>query len=197
MASELDIAEGIHLLKVAFPNYQPDPKATAQLWMASLGDLDPGLLRSAIMAAITERGRAFAPSIGEIRGIAVNLIARAQGIPSSLQAYDEVVKMPGDMDHLKLETEDGVYWVTRTKVNWSHPFVGEVARLMGWPRRFPTDQPGVDRAQWVKAYDSELNRLLDNAIRLPSLEMKYGDRDPFTQKLITAINEVTQKKEIP
>jgi hypothetical protein len=93
----IEITQGINLLKVAFPNYQPDVKGTAELWTAVLGDLPGETLKAAILQCLTEHGRAFAPSIGEIRGAALRLNAKASGIPEAWQAYEEVRKMSADM----------------------------------------------------------------------------------------------------
>ena len=46
--------------------------------------------------------------------------------------------------------------------------------MIGWPGQFPTDMPGADRAQFVKAYESEFARLLSDVGR-PPLVAEYID----------------------
>ncbi len=165
MLSPSEIIMGIGMLKVAFPNYLPDMRPTAELWSALLGDLPWDTLKAAIMQNLAEP-RQFAPSIGEIRQSALRLNAKAAGIPDALQAYSEVCNMPSDMSRRRTFEEAGTYYVEVRELKFSHPLVESVARLLGWPKSFPTDMPAADRSQFIKAYDAELSRQMDEAGRL-------------------------------
>lgn len=165
MLSPSEIILGIGMLKVAFPNYLPDMRPTAELWSSLLGDLPWETLQAAILQCLVEP-RQFAPSIGEIRGAALKLNAKAAGIPDALQAYSEVCNMPGDMSKRRTFEEAGTYYVEVRELKFSHPLVEMVARMLGWPKSFPTDMPAADRSQFIKAYDAELSKQLDEAGRL-------------------------------
>ena len=175
MSTPHEIAEGINLLKVAYPNYQPDVKRTADLWLLVLGDLPGETLKAAILERVTELGRAFAPSVGEIREAAIRLNALAAGIPDAYRAYDEVVNMPADMLERELVEENGQNFILTKKLKFSHPLVETVATLIGWPKTFPTDMPAADRSQFVKAYEAELARSLSDGARLPKIKQYIAE----------------------
>ena len=169
MATPLDIASSINALKTAFPNYQPDIMATADLWKTIFADMDGETLKTAVLVCLTEK-RAFAPSAGEIRVAALDLHAKASGIPDAYFAYDEVCKMPGNMIHKNLISIDGVPYIEERELKFSHPLIEKVARLMGWPKTFPTDMPAADRSQFVKAYEAEVGRYVADAGMLPAVQ---------------------------
>jgi hypothetical protein len=166
-----DIAGLLDLLKAAVPSYNPEA-GTAEVFYRLLSDVPRDLLEAAVIACITERGRAFAPSIGEIRGAAGALQTQAAGLPTALEALGEVLAMPPDMRDRQLyksrnEAGEWVYELRQRK--FSHPVVEQVAQQMGWPRTFPGDNPAVDRAQFIRAYEAEVERLLDLVAEHPTL----------------------------
>ena len=166
-----DIASVIALLKACFPNYNPEPD-TAEVFYRLLDDMPPDLLEAAVIACITQRGRAFAPSIGEIRGAAAELQKQVAGLPTALEALNEVLAMPADMRdrHLrKIQNEAGEWVYDLKHRTFSHALVEIVARRMGWPDRFPGDNAAVDRAQFTRAYEAEVERILGLAAAHPAL----------------------------
>jgi hypothetical protein len=166
------IASVIALLKAAFPSYNPEPD-TAEVFYRLLSDMPTDLLEAAVIACITERGRAFAPSIGEIRGAAGELQKQAARFPTALEALAEVLAMPTDMRDPQLyevQDEAGERFVELRQRWFSHVLVEVVALRMGWPRTFPGDNPAVDRAQFIRAYDAEAERILGLARAHPALE---------------------------
>lgn len=169
MASRATIANIISAMKAAYPNYNPDPAKTPEMFLAGLQDLPDDLVTAASQSKIFESGRAFAPSVGEIRGEAFRLQAQAAGIPDAWQAYEEAINKPtkgekcGEFQRLL----DGSYGYPRKPVEWSHPLVERVAYLMGWPKSFPSQEAGIDRAHFIKAYEAEQGRLLSYASQLP------------------------------
>lgn len=166
MAKITDISNLIAALKAFYPNYSPpDPGQTAVMLMQILGDLPPETLQAAVLKLCADN-RAFAPSAGEIRHTALMLNAKAAGIPEAWQAFEETCKMPADMTKRELIQEHGEHVILERPLKFSHPLVESVARMMGWPATFPTDMPAADRSQFIKAYDSELSRALDDAGRL-------------------------------
>ena len=171
MATQVDLVQALDKLKSAYPNYQPDIALTLNLWKELFADIPGETLQAAILACLTEP-RAFAPSAGEIRSKALELNARAAGIPDAFQAFEEVCNMPASMTRRNIteeRTELGHVIVDEIALTFSHPLVETVARMIGWPTRFPTDNPGVDRGQFRQAYDAELARYMADAGRLPML----------------------------
>lgn len=195
MATRVDIANAIALLRRYFPNFQPDDK-TPDAWLLILCDLPSDTLSAAIMACSSEN-RAFAPSVGEIRNMAIKLNAQAAGIPDAWQAYDEVVNMPPSMEKFRVTgeyDESGAAIRNRAVLKFSHPLVEQVARLMGWPRSFPTDMPGVDRAQFVKAYDAELQRYAGQSGQHPAItEYVENKRLELAGKAPALVSQVAKR----
>ena len=168
MATQVDLVQALDKLKSAYPNYQPDIALTLNLWKELFADIPGETLQAAILACLTEP-RAFAPSAGEIRSKALELNARAAGIPDAYRAFEEVCNMPVNMVTATVISEDGKNVIEYRPLTFSHPLVETVARMIGWPTRFPTDNPGVDRGQFRQAYDAELARYMADAGRLPML----------------------------
>lgn len=155
------------MLSAAYSNFTMN-EFTPRVFEQILGDLPGDLLEAATMQCLSEP-RAFAPAPGEIRAAATRLRAQAQGIPSGPIAYQEVANMPADMRKC-LGEQDGT--ITYARLKWSHPFVGHIAHVIGWPGNFPSDSPTSDRAQFLKIYDAELTKELQAASQLPVVE-KY------------------------
>ena len=170
MAKLAEIAKIVAVMKAYFPNYNPlDPGATTLALMAVLGDLPFEILENAVLALCAEP-RQFAPSAGEIRSRVMRFLTMIEGVPEDWQAYEEVCNMPANrlaVDHI--EELGGAFRVVYKKLDWSHRVVGEVAVLMGWPERFPTERPEADRAQFMNAYNSTLQRLMGEKAELPQV----------------------------
>jgi hypothetical protein len=154
------------MLIIAFPNFNPKMDATFELWETIFDDMPGQTLKAAIMQCLVEPNRAFAPSIGEIRGTALRLNAKASGIPEAWQAYEEVRKMPKNMQSCQVVEENGQNFIEYRELKFSHQLVAQVADLVGWPDAFPTDMPAADRSQFIKAYEAELGRVMEDAGRL-------------------------------
>jgi hypothetical protein len=196
MASLSEIAQGINLLKIAFPNYNPDAKATADLWVAGLGDLPGDTLKAAIAECLIDPRRQFAPSIGEIRGAALRLNAIAAGITEAWRAYEEVLNMPTTMVSRHVVEDEGNYVILEKALEFSHPLVESVARMMGWPGQFPTEMPAADRAQFLKAYEAELTRLMGDAGRLPVITAYIDDlRNNLGKESLPLITKTVRRLE--
>lgn len=83
-----------------------------------------------------------------------------------------------------------------TEYQFSHPLVAEVARRLGWPERFWSNEIGVDRGRFIKTYEAHISHLTDEAVLLPVVR-DYVDQQ---QKLLTddrhAVFERGEKQEI-
>jgi hypothetical protein len=165
-----DIANLIELVRVAYPNYRPE-QGTAEIFFRLLEDLSKELLEAATIACLTEPGRAFAPSVGEIRGKAGELATRVMRIPSASEAYLEVLAMPANRERhtAKRQEPDGTWVVEVRQLKFSNPLVELVARDLGWPRLFPGENASVDRAQFTRAYEAALKQLIGQSIEHPAL----------------------------
>lgn len=195
MADKQDIANLIALFKAAWPNYNPDLRITAELMTRTLGDIPGETLQSAGLALVTEYGRAFAPSVGEIRAAAIKLNAQAAGIPDAQQAYAEAAMMPASMVARAVVEVEGRFYIDEKRLSWSHPFVGEIAALIGWPTRWPTSDAGTDRAQWVRFYEAQLHNRLNEAGRLPALN-EYIERNRANAAgTLPGVGDLTKKLE--
>lgn len=193
MANKIETVECLNMLCVAFPNYQPNVDATLALWKIVFEDMAGETLKAAVLQCLTQN-RAFAPSAGEIRAAAMELHAKASGIPDAYFAYDEVCKMPADMKLKRAVEEDGKWFMDVHELVFTHPLVEKVARLMGWPKTFPTDMPAADRSQFVKAYDAELVRYMADAGRLPAVQKYIEDKGADLRGNAPALMSAITKK---
>lgn len=197
MAKITDIANIMAALKAYYPNYRPEnTEQTAIMLMKILGDLSVENLQAAVLVLCAEN-RQFAPSAGEIRQAAFRLNVTAAGIPDAQTAYAEVSNMPASMVVVlppEETKEDPLYpWrIPYRKLEWSHPFVEEVARMIGWPKSFPTSEPGVDRAQFVKFYETQLQAKIQIDGRLPAVKT-YIEKQ---RTALTEIQNITKRLEV-
>jgi len=167
MANAQDVVKAIAMLQAAYSNFTPN-QYTPEIYLAVLGDIPGDLLSAAVIATLAEP-RAFAPAPGELRAAAIGIKAQASGIPSAAQAYAEVCAMPASMITRTAEEISGKWFITEKRLHWSHPFVGYVADLLGFPRSFPGDNAAVDRAQFYRVYDAELQRETRTASQPPQV----------------------------
>ena len=147
-------------------------KETIQVYYDLLKDLDVELVKAATLKACAEAGRKFAPSVGEIRGTCSDILAQAQGVPSTLEAWGEVCNAPksGETKHATDEQdEQGRYIIEVTPHEWSHSLVKRVADMMGWPSFPDVGNMSVERAHFFKQYDAELSRLMNTETELPAV----------------------------
>lgn len=168
MSTLKDVSKVLLFISAAYSNFSPND-FTPQVFLQILGDLPAELLEAAVMKCLGE-ARPFAPSPGEIRAAAMHLQAQSQGVPSAAAAYAEAANMPANQTKLLGVAQDGV--IEYARIRWSHPFVERIAKMVGWLSSFPSDNPTADRAQFLKIYDSELQKELQSAYQLPAVE-KY------------------------
>jgi hypothetical protein len=171
MADKKDILEILALISVAFPNFkmvQSGEVSTADAYLAFLGDLPADLLKVAVLRCCSEAGRAFAPSVGEIRGAAGEIHKTAQGIPSTLEAWDEVCKAPKPYPPEYVIYRNGEI-VPHPVYTWSHPLVERIAKQFGWPDFPKFDNESTERAHFFKQYEAETSHTMNDAMELPEV----------------------------
>jgi hypothetical protein len=167
MASQIEVAQVMAVIGSAYPNFAVS-KDVVQVYYDLLNDLPVELLQAAALRCCAEPGRKFAPSVGEIRGAAGELRRKADGIPSTLEAWDEICSAPfRDISEDRPLYRGGEKFTTDPDAHqWSHPLVERVARMLGWPN-FPSGEEGVDRAHFFRQYENELARHTTDEVELP------------------------------
>jgi hypothetical protein len=171
MASQIEVAQVVAMLGSAYPNFSAT-KETVSVYYELLKDLPADLLKVAALQCCAEAGRKFAPSVGELRGAAAEITHKTQGIPSALQAWNEVCKAPRSGEYRRItdeHDEHGNIIVQVRKLQWSHPVVEKVAKLLGWPRFPDPDNESIDRAHFLKQYELEVERATSAAVELPEV----------------------------
>jgi hypothetical protein len=140
-----------------------------QVWYQMLRDLSPELVQAAALEYMTSPA-AFPPTPGQIRHRAMTLIRRTNRVPSPEEAWEEVSKAPVDgIVRRSEETETG-WHIYNEPYQWSHPIVGKVARNLGWPRSFWTDNQAADRARFINAYERQLDYSTEEMSSLPEVQ---------------------------
>jgi len=195
MASDETIIQVVGVLMGAFPNFRPvvdndTGGNTVDVYIMILGDLPDALVKAAVLRLAGQR-RQFAPSAGEVRAEAIDMIVLKSKLPGAGDAYQEVINMPRDMEKKYTEEgEDGACIVTE-KLGWSHPIVGKVARMIGFPDRFPSDNTTADRAQFLKFYEAESKKIVDDYAEIPVVK-KYLDK-PVGNEIKKLVSKLTSK----
>jgi hypothetical protein len=171
MSSKTEMAQIVGMIGSAYPNFN-GAKETVAVYYELLNDLPLDLVRAATLQCCAEAGRKFAPSVGEIRGMAGELYRKAQGVPTALEAWDETCKAPkrGELIRATDEVdENGNSFIERTKFVWSHPLVEKVARMLGFPNFPNLENLSTDRAHFFKQYELELSKYKGEAVELPEV----------------------------
>lgn len=173
MASEKDIARIVAELSAAYPNWGAS-KYTTEIYFQDLKDIDSELLFLAVKHCRTSifRDQRFAPSAGEIRVAASDLKRQAEGVPSALEAWGELLHVPSTEETKWAEDDENGQAVIITKpYQWSHPLVRKVAIMMGFPRFPDWDSESYERAAFLKVYEIELQSYLKNNTQLPEVTL--------------------------
>lgn len=172
MASRIEIAQVVAMIGAAYPGFAAT-KETVEVYCELLKDLPADLLRVAALQCCAETGRKFAPSVGELRGAVSAIQRKGNGVPTALEAWNEVRNAPKSLQYREITDEvdeNGRTIVRITPYQWSHPLVERVALMLGFPS-FPSDEnESVDRAHFFKQYEHELQRYSDDAIELPEVK---------------------------
>ncbi len=194
MATTEIIEQGIKYIETVFGKKVEEARRAA--YADLLKDLPDNVLRAAIKH--TAATATFFPAPGEIRSAAAYLGKLAYDIPAADEAWGELVNRahaPRTVkyycdgyirlyNHQATSTAD--YWrninamqeherdckvcsIRTIEYEFSHPLVGEVAKRLGWPDRFWSDNIGVDRGRYIKTYEAEIERLTQKSTLIPSV----------------------------
>ena len=152
MASKEVVAKVLVMLAAAYPR-QSIPKATNGVYAELLGDIDNDLLMTAAKQhAATSK---WFPSVAELRGVALEMQARANGLPTAAEAWGEV------MEQVRAH---GYYG----RPFFSHRLIAQaVDGLGGWRSLCVGDNVVADRVHFLRIYESLAKRSQDTAAMLP------------------------------
>lgn len=176
MASKQDVAKIVMVIGAAYPNWKPS-EYTVEVYFQTLSDLPADLLHAAALKAVAEPGRAFAPSVGEIRGCAGELKRQAAGVLDSYQAWEEVCRQL---------IENGGEFGTPI---WSSPLVERAMKSIGWRNLRMSENQVADRARFIEAYNQVANRAERDEMDLPQV------REYLEEQRVLAL-ETGERKEV-
>ena len=139
----MNIKEAAQLVAIvagAMPQYQDKELApTAKTWAVILGDMDYKTAEAALLVVMRSWTSSFFPPPGAIVEAARSMTAAP---PAAEIAWKEVCK--------KLNPY--------AAPTWSDPLVGEAVRVLGYRNLCTSENPGVDRAHFLKIYESLVKR---------------------------------------
>lgn len=156
MCEPRDIQQIINVLMTAFPNFKPSVQ-TPEIYYRLLQDISSDELKAAVLHCVSEPGRAFAPSIGEIRGAVGDLRKHVANVPTSYEAWQEVLRQISDV---------GSYGSPQ----FSNPLIDSTVRALGWRNLCLSENQTADRARFVQCYEQLLSRAERDDLMLPEVK---------------------------
>ncbi len=166
MATREETVEILTVLAAAWPKFTLK-KETITAYYMMLKDIDADALRAATLRCANSGD--FFPSVHELRRAVAENMREAAHIPSAYEAWEEVTSRPKDGLTKRVVEEDGQWIIYKTTIPWSHPIVEKVAYQMGWPSFPVSDEIGVDRAHFLRAYEYALDAAMRDSVQLPEV----------------------------
>lgn len=149
-----DIAQIINFLIDAYPRQEIQP-GTVKVYQETLKDIDPALLKAAVLKHISKSP--WFPSVSELRDSAASLIEQANGEPDAYTAWNEVVEQ------------------IRKIGSWGDPefsnsrITKTVQGIGGWRSLCMSEYTIADRARFVEAYNTYQARDQEDRRMLPAV----------------------------
>lgn len=153
------ILKSLLLMKAAYPRLALSDE-TIQLYTRALQDIEPALLKAAVMHHIASSK--WFPTIAELREAAAHLLASASGQPSAYDAWGAVMRQ------------------VRLRGRWGVPDLEPLAQqavnvIGGWSFICDSENVTADRARFIAAYEQLLERKVRQQMELPIVtEYKKG-----------------------
>lgn len=171
MASKHEIFEILTILSAVYPRFTLTKEVVTAYTML-LEDLETESLRAAAKECATKR--TFFPSVHELRKTVIEMKRKVSRVPTAFEAWNEVINAGPGVRLTAQLIEEGYeekgYEIIREKFCFSHPMVEKVARLLGWPSNFPSNNNQMaDRAHFLKAYEQAMYDATDYEITLPEI----------------------------
>lgn len=194
MAEPKDIAKLTVMLSAAYPNWTPN-EFTNEIYFQDLKDIPTELLFTAAQYCRTSitRDQRFAPSAGEIRAAASVLHSKAHGVPTALEAWNEVCRAekPYPPDYVVYRGGERVEAPVHA---WSHPLVRKVAIDFGWPD-FPTfENESTERAHFFRQYEAAQQNILNEEFLVPEVKHWIEAENPVMKQLVSAMKRLESAK---
>jgi len=160
MATKQDIMKILGVISAAYPNFSPSEQTVEVYWQI-LSDIPSDELKAATLNCISESGRKFAPSVGEIRGAVGDLRSLVDKIPSAADAWREASDSNGK------------------GIPWSHHLVRMAADAAGgWYNLSHSENIVADRARFLQFYESYSIRYKNDQNMLPEVKRYIESHDP-------------------
>jgi hypothetical protein len=208
MANPFDIAKIVNMLDAGYPNWlarknEQQIELVNEVYFQLLRHFERDLLEAAVTRCMSKpEYRDFAPSAAALRGEVIEILRQAEGIPPALEAWDEVVRMPENFKRYRIngKTPEGVDIVETVILEWSHPIVGNVARMLGFPH-FPSVKNGRfenefgDRAHFFSQYESRVASYLEQKTEHPEVTAFIENQKAAALPAGSAIKQLTEKME--
>jgi len=158
-----------------YANYEMADVAPS-IYARVLQDIPDDLLEAAAINIMASPG-AFFPTVGDWRQSALDLQWNELGIPSSFEAWQEVMtEIRRCSDYYKYTPEQG-----RKDPVWSTPLVENAVAAIGYRQILESDNIDITRAHFYKAYDAIKNRREKQFRMLPEVRLaaeKYMLEEP-------------------
>lgn len=168
MANLKEVSKVLGVLTLAYPKTELKP-GMAEVYSSLLSEIPVNILEAAAKQIMVEN--TFFPSIAELRNKSLELMYGTKDYPLPGEAYLNAIKAHEPYKTLSDDQDEQGNWLTHyVEFEWLHPIVLKAAELMGWPNKFPTDNPTADRAQFYKVYESIINREVEQNKLLPDVK---------------------------
>lgn len=153
-----EITNLIGLATANFPNMQEkDMRPTATLWEKMLADIPYPVAEQALIKLLATNK--FFPTVADIREAAENMTGNQ--LPAADQAWSEVLEQIRRIGSWGIPT-------------FTHPAITEAVKAIGWRNICCSETPGVERAHFMKIYDSVKGRHNDQKINGQVLQLVGG-----------------------
>lgn len=154
-----ETARVVAVIRATIPNAPAVGVDTTAAWHDILGDLPFEAVLKATRAVLSTQEIPAWPAVGKIRRAAVDLMRPA--VPSAAEAWAEVeaeIRRQG--------------WYNRPER--LTPLAARVVKAIGWKRICESEEPGVERGQFLRMYDQfaqseEREAVLPEALRPGSM----------------------------
>lgn len=168
MANLKEVSKVLGVLTLAYPKSELKP-GMAEVYSSLLSEIPVNILEAAAKQIMVEN--TFFPSVAELRNKSIELMSGVKGLPLPIEAWDNVSKAHVTYTVCTGEKDEAGNWETaKLEYEWINPIVKQTAEFLGWPNKFPTDNPMADRSQFFKAYESMINREVEQNKLLPEVK---------------------------
>lgn len=174
------VAQALRPLAQLYPNWKAEP-GVWDTYAKILADINPETLQQAIDHLCAEP-REFMPVPGIIRQVAFEFQARAEGVPESYEAWEEVQKAISAVGS----------W---GKPEFSHPLIEKTVNTIGWMNLCMSENSVADRARFIQAFEQYRDRNEKDRRMLPQVSQhiaKLADKLSADRK---ALPDKAEKEE--